>query len=101
MRRSGERRAPAPAARRGVAPAAAHHVVFRPHSGQNFAPALNLVPHFGHSVLGRSEAPHSEQNLPPVVLHAAGGADDHGGGLEVQALGEVLRAQFLARPGRW
>jgi predicted pyridoxine 5'-phosphate oxidase superfamily flavin-nucleotide-binding protein len=38
-----------------------------PHSGQNFVPASNLLPHFEHSFFRRSGLPHSRQNFAPCV----------------------------------
>src|SRR6476469_6727076 len=38
-----------------------------PHSGQNFVPASNFVPHLPHSFLGRRALPHSGQNFAPCV----------------------------------
>src|SRR6476620_7354675 len=38
-----------------------------PHSGQNFVPASNFVPHLPHSFFGRSAFPHSGQNFAPCV----------------------------------
>src|SRR5450759_1033164 len=41
--------------------------ILLPHSGQNFVPDSNFVPHFEHSFLGRSGLPHSGQNFAPWV----------------------------------
>src|SRR5262249_4502290 len=43
------------------------HAILFPHSGQNFVPASNFVPHLPHSFLGRSAVPHSGQNFAPCV----------------------------------
>ena len=94
------RRRPAPGARRraerAAARAAGHHV-FRPHSGQNFDPGLELGAALGALGLGQERTAAFGAELAAVVLDAAGRTDEHGGRLEVQALGEVLRAQLLAR----
>src|SRR5437660_1748701 len=43
------------------------HTILLPHSGQNFVPASNFVPHFEHSFFGRRGFPHSGQNFAPWV----------------------------------
>src|SRR5579864_2346123 len=43
------------------------HTILFPHSGQNFVPASNFVPHLLHSFFGRSALPHSGQNFAPCV----------------------------------
>ena len=52
---------------------------------QNFAPACAGVPHFGQAA-GRSDAPHSLQNLAPA---------DHGGAALGAGLGLRLRGGWL------
>src|SRR5689334_11040216 len=49
------------------APVLVSHATLFPHSGQNFVPASNFVPHLPHSFLGRRALPHSGQNFAPCV----------------------------------